>query len=737
MFTVIFRGFALALFALAAGRAIGSPLAEIAQAGPHNEMTIRAVGPKNRWVGFDALSDGRRFASVRFTSFGLITSGKVTAKQDGGQPALCFEDLRAEPNCGLTLERSRVEVHLAAGQFPVVRFEIHVRAFDAAVWRKTLGQVPLHFLTLTLPGASQWHQGGVLFSVNPSDPAPGARRLTPLPNWSDPISLADSPLPVIGLWNPKAGTYTAWDFLPTRLRDNSERDIRTAFCRSLIPPPAPSDLLPPAAPGHRTRPGKLFFPPPKTLIAPPKLARQYLTDQSAGRFVALVLPSASSDGETLESEMRLVCNAKFFSLDAPNRFLFQCWADNPEIAPLLPLAPAQNLWPALTAAHCPQTLAETQPLETDPINALLQSYLADKNSLANHARALAALELARNRVYRSLIFTVGDSDRRDDTDPSFRWQSDPTANLDALAAVAAQTGDPILLWALRGSLANLNQPETAQNKAPLKFRRIAPVLGTDVRILAGDKTALAFSRSGNVTLTDYRCDGSGNFAVTIRTDKAKLAATVTFPGANLSDKPVYLLRNRIIKKPLRDASQIRRDPAAPDTLLIFGLRDRDRLQIGDLALNADEPPPIPNRVSNDATNEETTGNYQTVTLSNSKTPPVGLRWLGGIPFYNTAEPVPQNRDLPTPLPREISEAREIYVLYAPAADKDSAALPLLTLDDGGVAPPTDAAPRTVAASDNPSLQIAAYHLPANRRIIALDAGRLRVFAVTILRASKK
>ena len=736
MFTVIFRGLIFALFALAAGRAIGLPPTEITQAGPRHAITIQTVGPKNQCVGFDALADSRRFASVRFTSFGLITSDAVTARRDGEQSTLCFENLRAEPNCGLTLERSRVEVRLAAGQFPVVRFEIHIKAFDALLWRKTLGQVPLHFLTLTVPGAAQWHQSGVLFSANPSDPAPDTRRLTAFPNWSDALPLFDSPLPVIGLWNPKAGTYAAWDFLPTRLRDNFERDIRTAFCAALIPPPAPSDLPLPPAPGHRTRAGKLVFPPPGTPLAPPKLARPYLTDKSAGRFAALVLPSASSDGETLQSEMRLVYTDKISSLDEPNRFLFQCWTGNFTSAPSRPAAPPSNQWPALTAARCPQNLAETVPAGTDAINNLLSRYLADKNSLTNHARALAALEQAQNAVYHNLIFMVGDSDRRDDFDPSFRWQTDPAANLDALAAVTAHTGDPILLWALRGSLANL--PEAAPGMAGGKLRRIAPVTGTDVRLLAGENTAFAFSGGANVALSDYRRDSNMNFALTVRTDKRTLAVTVTFPGADLRGKTVYLLRNRLIKRPLRDASQILRDPAAPDTLVVFGLRDRDRLQIGDLELNAEEPPPVPVLALNDAGSlEAANGNYQPVALSGGKIPNVGLRWFGGIPFYRAAEPMPSGGDRPAPLPREIADAQEIYVLYAPAVGREANdALPLLTLDGGGIAPPTGAAPRTVPASDG-AWRIAVYRLPANRRIIALDAGNLRVFALTILRASKK
>ena len=387
-------------------------------------------------------------------------------RRDGAADALVFENLQAEPNCGLILERSRVEVRLTAGQFPVVRFEIHVKAFDSAVWQKTLGNVPLHFLTLAQAGAAQWHQGGTLFFFTP---APGARTPTSAPAWSRAVSLADSPLPVIGLWNPKAGLYAAWDFLPTRLRDNSERDIQTVFCRSLIPPPAVSDLPAPAAPGRRASAGKLFFPRPGTSIAPPKVLRPYLTDHHAGPFVALVALPGAESGAALISETRLVFDTNLSVLDAPNRFLFQCWTEDAATRFLLPPVPAQNRLNPLPAAFCPQNLADTQASENDRINVLLQSYFTGKNSLADHSGAIAALEQARNLVYRDLIFTLGDSDRRDDFNPAFFWQNFSAAKLDALAAVAAQTNDPVLLWALHGTLARL--PEIIPAKAPEKLRR--------------------------------------------------------------------------------------------------------------------------------------------------------------------------------------------------------------------------------------------------------------------------
>ena len=587
MKSIIFRGLIFLFSALAAGRAHSAEALEIHQPGPHHSLIIRAVGSKNHCIGFDALADGKCIAPVRFTSFGLITSAVATVKREGGDSALLFDNLQAEPNCGLTLERSRVEVRLTAGQFPVVRFEIHIKAFDSVVWQKTLGNVPLHFLTLTETGALQWHYGGKLFpcaAINQSG------SFLPTPDTQIPTPLSSLPLPVIGLWNPKAGLYAAWDFLPTRLRDNSERDIQTAFCRSLVPPPAVSDLPPPAAPGRRTLPGRRFLPPSGTPIAPPKVQRPYLTDRKEGPFVALVLPLDTKSGAALNSEARLVFNTNLSVLDDPNRFLFQCWAEEDSLRP--PPVPAQNRLNHLPDALCPQTLAQTQTPTADRIGVLLQSYFSGKNSNSGHASAIAALEQARNLVYRDLIFTVGNSDRRNEMGSAFLWQNFSAAKLDALAALAAHTGDPVLRWALQGSLARL--PEIIPAKALEKLRLIAPVAGTEVRLIAGEQTVFAISRGADATLFDYRCDASQNFAVTVRTGAEKgaasLAVTVSFPGADLRGKPIYLLRNRRIKKILREAREVVRDAAAPDTVLIFGLRDRDRLQIGDMDSAAEERP---------------------------------------------------------------------------------------------------------------------------------------------------
>ena len=197
----------------------------------------------------------------------------------------------------------------------------------------------------------------------------------------------------------------------------------------------------------------------------------------------------------------------------------------------------------------------------------------------------------------------------------------------------------------------------------------------------------------------------------------------------------------MIKKILRDASQIARATAAPDTLLIFGLRDRDRLQIGDMDPTAEELPPAPPLVPADANVDAATGNYQPIPLRRRKDAST-LRWIGGIPFQITSEPLRNNGDTPAPLPREIAEAREIYVLYAPTERSENRtnedfALPLLTLDDGGVAPPADAAPRRLTASGSPELRVASYRLPVNRRIVAIEAGVWRIFAVTVLCSLKK
>src|SRR5262249_9013074 len=119
-------------------------------------------------------------------------------------------------------------------------------------------------------------------------------------------------------------------------------------------------------------------------------------------------------------------------------------------------------------------------------------------------------------------------------------------NLDTLAQTAVHTGDPILMWALQGTLSRWHQlyqevyrdslkaygasdftegyalaPGTVYgtpgSRAAFGFGDpldlLEPVGATTVRVLAGEKAALAFGKNGEITtLSRYRCTAPGDFA---------------------------------------------------------------------------------------------------------------------------------------------------------------------------------------------------------------------------------
>ncbi len=55
----------------------------IEQIGPHNTITVQAVGEPGHYIGFDVLADGKLAAPVRFTSRELIFSADAASRQQG------------------------------------------------------------------------------------------------------------------------------------------------------------------------------------------------------------------------------------------------------------------------------------------------------------------------------------------------------------------------------------------------------------------------------------------------------------------------------------------------------------------------------------------------------------------------------------------------------------------------------------------------------------------------------
>ncbi|NUQ02144.1 MAG: hypothetical protein HUU35_20035, partial [Armatimonadetes bacterium] len=129
----------------------------------------------------------------------------------------------------------------SAGERIEVSFRLALTAFDPTRWQALMGEqpAPFHFLTLALPSATVWHQRGWLNATPNADPFPllqdvhvGQPEIS-CPwnrNWSYLCPLGGHPIPVIGLWDPAARRYLAYDFQASRAGSQSERYLATAYC---------------------------------------------------------------------------------------------------------------------------------------------------------------------------------------------------------------------------------------------------------------------------------------------------------------------------------------------------------------------------------------------------------------------------------------------------------------------------------------------------------------------------
>lgn len=208
----------------------------LAGVGSISNGTVSVVPVGN--AGFDVLAKGKTAASVRLSSSGLITAGRVTAS---GR-SLVFSDLTPKPGCGLTLGADdSVVITLSPGDpYPLVSFDLHIEGFDPEKWQSIAGNQPFHFLAMYMPDAEVWHQCGWLNETPVADPFPllqdvhvGSPEISAYKynrNWSYTVPLGGHPAPVIGLWAPKSKHYVGLEFESTRLSDNSERDIATGYC---------------------------------------------------------------------------------------------------------------------------------------------------------------------------------------------------------------------------------------------------------------------------------------------------------------------------------------------------------------------------------------------------------------------------------------------------------------------------------------------------------------------------
>lgn len=266
----------------------------------------------------------------------------------------------------------------------------------------------------------------------------------------------------------------------------------------------------------------------------------------------------------------------------------------------------------------------------------LRYFFTFRNAPDEEHRRLAqeAYRLAHRMVYRYLTLWPCDNDEMDELDASFFFE--PNAGISwlgaacsnevwvvvyALAQVYVHTGDPLLSHYLLGALERWHElyrdeyypnlpayrgalterlglfEDSQQPKGTratfgglwgLAERLLWPVGSATVRVLCGERAALAFNRNGRHTdIADYRYTGEGNFSfrlVALGTDPQGRQAepfdiVVTFPYFDLRPKPVFRLRGGRLERLGEEVVQ--RYPQRPDSLLIRGLRYGDEVAVGE------------------------------------------------------------------------------------------------------------------------------------------------------------
>jgi hypothetical protein len=214
--------------------------AAAAQANRQQMAALSAARVGGEIVGFDLAVAGRVIAPVRFSSHGLITAAKVEENRENGF-GLRFSGLKVRDGAGVALAPGDyVELASVPGElYPEVRFRLTIAAFDPAQWEKNAGKYPFHFLAVAMPNAEVFHQRGWLMATPKADPFPllldvhiGKPEIAAdwSRNWSYAPPIGCYPLPVIGLWSPAEGLYVGYDFLASRLAEQSERYIASAYC---------------------------------------------------------------------------------------------------------------------------------------------------------------------------------------------------------------------------------------------------------------------------------------------------------------------------------------------------------------------------------------------------------------------------------------------------------------------------------------------------------------------------
>ncbi len=269
---------------------------------------------------------------------------------------------------------------------------------------------------------------------------------------------------------------------------------------------------------------------------------------------------------------------------------------------------------------------------TPAVTYCLKYYYTFRDDPARRDLAELAHKLARNMGYRYLALWASDNDKLDDLDSSFMME--PNAGLNWLGCACANEiwvyniamlyeyvalGDPLMGHYLRGMLERYHEmyqnqlyprvkdypsgafterfglyDECAQGKGVRGdfgglwggFERLIWPLGSaTVRVVCGEKAAMAFNRDGRHTDIDsYRCPGGGNCSFRLvaggleaRPDEA-FDVTITFPFFDISSKPVTVGRDGLPSTLGED--RVVQYPTEASTITVKGLMLGDVVTVG-------------------------------------------------------------------------------------------------------------------------------------------------------------
>ncbi|MGA2866850.1 MAG: hypothetical protein ABSF95_20445 [Verrucomicrobiota bacterium] len=412
-------------------------------------------------------------------------------------------------------------------------------------------------------------------------------------------------------------------------------------------------------------------------------------------------------------------------------------------------------------------------------------------------RARSALELARALTYRYLVMWPSDNNRQDNLDSAFLWEPNSGRdwtgaacanevfwNLDTLAQTAVHTGDPVLAWALQGSLSrwHLLYQDVLRNKladyqpgdmtegyglyagniyglgrrASYGFAgalvMTEPVGRSAVRLLAGERAALAFRKGpAPIRIVDYRYTPPGNLAFTVRADQPPFDLSLTVPYVDLSSKRAALVRHGN-RRDLKPGEDFTRPPQALWSLYLKNVEPNDRVIIGEPDETAPRLPTSPPLAQDEFSREPAplppapaqVDDWEIVRLRCDRAPdlswenpagwaglPRGRRWIFGIPFELETLGNPCAVTRPIRLAQPIRAVDCLYLLY----ESGPGPAPSLLYADGHQEPE---AARTEALAwrawpplFTAKLLLARLPVPPDGQVVGLQPAGRAVWALTV------